>query len=389
MALVYPVELAARSTTIAVSRGLFWFGALFIAADVTALTFISIDRGTLVAVPATIAMLAILGGGIVVRSTLGAALRWRIISAAAGIVSISVIAAVLVPRVDPSQPSDTIVLSLVKVSIIVFGVVAGQHGNPILACIAGLAIAELPVTIVSIASGHPFTFDVATATCFGIAILAVGLLDYSRARTRSMSTRLATATDEDRRAVELELWARSSSALVHDTVLNELAVISAIAPGELSESARDRIRRSLALVGGPVIVNAEPVLVPAASPLSSVLSRASEAGLDIALNGEVEAVETLSPDVASALVLAVGQCLENVIQHSGVSSAELTVLQTGSEVCVLVIDAGVGFDEKSVGGDRLGLRNSVRRRIGDVGGRVDVWAAVGAGTSISILVPRS
>jgi len=217
----------------------------------------------------------------------------------------------------------------------------------------------------------------------------VGLLDYSRARTRSMSTRLATATDEDRRAVELELWARSSSALVHDTVLNELAVISAIAPGELSESARDRIRRSLALVGGPVIVNAEPVLVPAASPLSSVLSRASEAGLDIALNGEVEAVETLSPDVASALVLAVGQCLENVIQHSGVSSAELTVLQTGSEVCVLVIDAGVGFDEKSVGGDRLGLRNSVRRRIVDVGGRVDVWAAVGAGTSISILVPRS
>jgi len=389
MALVYPVELAAKSTTIAVSRGLFWFGAVFIAADVTALTFISVDRGRLVAVPAIIALLVVLGTGLVVRSHLGSKRSWRLIAIVAALISITVIAVTLVPRVDPSQPSDTIVLSLVKVSIIVFGVVAGQHVNSVLACVVGLAIAEVPVTVVSVASGHPFTFDVATTTCFGIAILGVGLLDFSRSRTRSMSTRLTAATDEDRRSVELELWARSSSALVHDTVLNELAVISAIAPGELSESARDRIRRSLALVGGPVIVDAEPVLVPAASPLSSVLSRASEAGLDIALNGEVEAVQTLSPDVASALVLAVGQCLENVIQHSGVSSAELTVLQTGSEVCVLVIDAGVGFDEKSVGGDRLGLRNSVRRRIVDVGGRVDVWAAVGAGTSISILVPRS
>jgi hypothetical protein len=389
MALVYPVELAAKSTTIAVSRGLFWFGAVFIAADVTAITFIGIDRATLIAVPAALAMLAILGAGIVVRSRLGARRKWRIIAALTAVVSMTVIAGTLVPRVDPSQPSDTIVLSLVKVSVIVFAVVAGQYVNSVLACVAGLAIAELPVTAVSVASGHPFTLDVATAASFGIAVLAVGLLDFSRARTRSMSTRLTAASDEDRRAVELALWARSSSALVHDTVLNELAVISAVAPGELSGPARDRIRRSLALVGGPVIIETEPSGVPAASPLAAVLGTAADAGLDITLNGAVDAVETLSPDVASALVLAVSQCLENVLQHSGVRSAELTVLQTGSEVCVLVIDAGVGFDEKAVGGDRLGLRNSVRRRIVDVGGRVDVWAAVGAGTSISILVPRS
>lgn len=400
MALVYPVELAARSTTLALARGLFWFGAVFITADIITLLFITFDRGSTVAIAPIIALVTLLATGVVMRSSLGGNRLWQYATLVVSIGSISVVAANLVPRIDPSQPSDTIVLSLAKVAIITFGVVAGRHVNPLIACAASLCVAEVPVTIVTLASGHQYSVDVATLTTFGIAFLTIAFLDYTRARTRASSAGIAQASDEDRRATELDRWARSSSALVHDTVLNELTVIATIAPGELSAAARERIGRSVALVSEPAAVIAATATaageqrgtgsqIGAASPLAVVIHDATERGLDVVINGTTAALDLLGDETTAAVVMAVGQCLENVSRHSGVRSAELTVLETETGVCVLVIDAGVGFDESLVAGDRLGLRNSVRRRIVEIGGRVDVWSAAGAGTSISILVPRS
>jgi len=54
---------------------------------------------------------------------------------------------------------------------------------------------------------------------------------------------------------------------------------------------------------------------------------------------------------------------------------------------VMVIDSGSGFVEQSVGGDRLGLRQSIRGRIEGVGGSVQVWTTPGVGTSVSLTVP--
>ena len=105
--------------------------------------------------------------------------------------------------------------------------------------------------------------------------------------------------------------------------------------------------------------------------------------------GEVAAVESLHPRVSVALSLAVLQCLANVAAHAGTSSAELTVVATEGEVCVMVIDSGVGFVVSEMHHDRLGLRQSVRARIDAVGGSVQVWSSPGAGTAVSMLVPRS
>jgi signal transduction histidine kinase len=53
----------------------------------------------------------------------------------------------------------------------------------------------------------------------------------------------------------------------------------------------------------------------------------------------------------------------------------------------MVIDTGKGFSEAETGADRLGLRNSVRRRIEAIDGTVQVWSTPGRGTSIMIRVP--
>ena len=104
--------------------------------------------------------------------------------------------------------------------------------------------------------------------------------------------------------------------------------------------------------------------------------------------GEVSAVESLHPRISVALSLAVLQCLTNVAAHAQTNSAELTVVATDDEVCVMVIDSGVGFVESEMHDDRLGLRQSVRGRIDAVGGSVQVWTSPGAGTAVSMLVPR-
>lgn len=38
------------------------------------------------------------------------------------------------------------------------------------------------------------------------------------------------------------------------------------------------------------------------------------------------------------------ELLRNVVKHSGVQSAVVTVIQTTSELCVVVEDSGVGFE---------------------------------------------
>ena len=105
------------------------------------------------------------------------------------------------------------------------------------------------------------------------------------------------------------------------------------------------------------------------------------------MTGDVHAVSRLGPEGAAAVALATKQCLVNVLKHSGTDRAELVVYGSDREVSIMVIDAGAGFAEEETGADRMGLRHSVRRRIENVGGTVQVWSRPGRGTTVMIQVP--
>jgi signal transduction histidine kinase len=98
-------------------------------------------------------------------------------------------------------------------------------------------------------------------------------------------------------------------------------------------------------------------------------------------------VTRLAPSAHTAAALAVKQCLVNVLKHSGTDVAEVVVYGSDSEVSIMVIDAGRGFSERETSVDRLGLRQSVRRRIEAVDGSVQVWSTPGMGTSVLMRVP--
>jgi signal transduction histidine kinase len=110
-------------------------------------------------------------------------------------------------------------------------------------------------------------------------------------------------------------------------------------------------------------------------------------GLDVTVSGDPSALERLDQRALTALIRAVGQCLANVRKHAGTDAAEVSVFDDSASCTVMVVDDGRGFDEDATGADRMGLRGSVRDRIGRVGGDVQIWSSPGSGTSVMMTVP--
>jgi signal transduction histidine kinase len=199
---------------------------------------------------------------------------------------------------------------------------------------------------------------------------------------------MSRAGRDDIAATEAARVEHITSALVHDTILNELAVIGTVAPGVLTHAAREHVRQSIHRLrpGAEYGITDSDVL---GGDVAAAVEQARARGLAVTVGGEVTALDSLDPHTAEALGLAVLQCLTNVSAHAGIDHAELTVIATEAEVCVMVIDSGCGFVESEVDHDRLGVRRSVRGRIADVGGTVQLWTSPGAGSAVSMRVPRS
>jgi signal transduction histidine kinase len=203
-----------------------------------------------------------------------------------------------------------------------------------------------------------------------------------------------------RAAVEEQLAAMryrievKAAALMHDSVLSHLAAIAGSSEPELDSTLRTQIQRDLEFLAGEewLIERASeastgPDPAMRKTPLYAAIREMQLSGLEVECTGDGKALCTLGAECSAALGLAVKQCLVNVLRHSGVTKAEVAVFAAGSEVSVLVIDAGCGFSESDTSADRLGLKQSVRARIEAVGGSVRVWSTPGRGTSIMIRVP--
>jgi signal transduction histidine kinase len=96
---------------------------------------------------------------------------------------------------------------------------------------------------------------------------------------------------------------------------------------------------------------------------------------------------TLSAEVRHKLVLAAREALQNVATHAAATEARVT-LQLDDEALVIVIaDNGCGFEPSLVGGEGNGLPN-MRRRLEDIGGRLEITSQPGQGATVRLVVPR-
>jgi signal transduction histidine kinase len=97
-------------------------------------------------------------------------------------------------------------------------------------------------------------------------------------------------------------------------------------------------------------------------------------------------VPTLPGTTVEALAGAVGEALANAGKHGGAARVTVFAEPLDGELFCSVKDDGTGF-EPGATPEGEGLRRSVRGRIGEIGGRVEVDGNPGRGTEVRCWVP--
>jgi signal transduction histidine kinase len=127
----------------------------------------------------------------------------------------------------------------------------------------------------------------------------------------------------------------------------------------------------------------EEGLVAALTKQASALG--AREGLVIEVDGPGERLP-LGPEVEQQLYRLGQEALANVVKHARASSATVHIAAKGDTVLIEVSDDGRGFDPAAVGPGHFGLR-SMRGRVADLGGRLEVTSAPGRGTVLRVEVP--
>ncbi|MFE2063968.1 MacS family sensor histidine kinase [Streptomyces sp. NPDC059467] len=268
------------------------------------------------------------------------------------------------------------------------------------------AFASTPVAVANLVErGHPARDTVHNVILVWVASIAIGyVVEVARASERTLA-----------RALEIEAATRERERLardIHDSVLQVLAMVqrrSVLLGGEAAELGRMAGEQEVALrtlVSGGLVPPsrasedaAQGALVrlvedePADSgPVDLRALLAPYAGSRVSL-AEPGAPVELPPGAARELAAAVGAALDNVRRHAGDEArAWILVEDEPGEIVVTVRDDGPGIPEgrlaQAEGEGRLGVAQSIRGRLRDLGGSAELVSVPGQGTEVELTVPK-
>lgn len=224
-------------------------------------------------------------------------------------------------------------------------------------------------------------------------------LEARNIQLRAMASALTLAEQRERKRI---------SQILHDHVQQVLHGIQVRAhlinldvPSELRSGIQPHLDAIAALVEEALAVTraltvelSPPVLqreglMPAFRWLANHMAKVHHlrVHLEISLEHAIE-----SEDVSVLLYEVTREILFNVVKHAQTGEARVQLYDTDDKIIVRVYDNGVGFDAKAAmsrtpRGTSFGLRN-IDERLYLFGGHLSVESAVGAGTCVTIKVPR-
>jgi hypothetical protein len=280
-------------------------------------------------------------------------------------------------------------LSLVVIPLILVGGAGAVPSRVALWSFLGFLTGRLATWIANVQEGAAPRPLVLAWITLGFVVALVLVTSRSTGRSERVQPELLRSAREEhvsayRAGVEAE-----ASAILHDTVLNHLGAITLAPDGPMDPHLAETVEADVAVLTGKGWL--APVSRPrpgaAADAFGGMVDEHRALGLDVTVSGDPSALERLDQRALTALIRAVGQCLANVRKHAGTDAAEVSVFDDSASCTVMVVDDGRGFDEDATGADRMGLRGSVRDRIGRVGGDVQIWSSPGSGTSVMMTVP--
>ncbi len=388
---VLPRETAAAVITSAVAAMGWAVAVATVLLTVPVLVETLAGAGRLADLPLVLGLLGVVLGGVVAVALHPR--RWVVlVFLAGGGVATFLYQLVLLSGANGFGPDSPYLVNRPALALVLVGIPATRALIGIAWSGLGLVVATVVGVLAAVAADVPFDPGIGAAMMF--ALTAIGYLTLAAIQARLR--RHVPNFDE----LEYETWAlahgedlsRRTTAVVHDTLLNDLAIVMN-APDRLSERARERLLGDLETLRGAEWITASAnVGLPQEdaglrNALSRLVSEYQWRGISIHVTGSALARHEITAEAVAALLGAIRAALENVAQHSGVTTAELEVISEPGAVTVMIADQGRGFDPGAVAADRLGLRASVVERMAAVGGQVRIWSAPGAGTSVVISAP--
>ncbi|MEN8653236.1 DUF5931 domain-containing protein [Streptomyces sp. 21So2-11] len=257
--------------------------------------------------------------------------------------------------------------------------------------------------------GHPSRDTFHNVLLVWVASIAIGyVVEVARASERTLA-----------RALEIEAATRERERLardIHDSVLQVLAMVQRrgnALGGEAAELGRMAGEQEVALrtlvssglvpatrvsedaAQGAVVRTVEvdePHGSDRGGPCDLRALLAAHAGSKVSF-AEPGAPVLLEPAAARELAGAVSAALDNVRRHAGEDAqAWILVEDWPQEVIVTVRDDGPGIPEgrlvQAEGEGRLGVAQSIRGRLRDIGGTAELTSVPGQGTEVELKVPR-
>lgn len=306
-------------------------------------------------------------------------------------------------QLDTPVANDDYTIVLLKVALILVIGVGPGVGTSMIWVTAGYVIGEIAAAAALFWLGSAWSFDPVAFTAWFVVLGLLGILRTDLLSGRHAQTELYRAARDELRADVRHGFEQRATALLHDTVLNQLAVITA-SGSTLPDAVRASIRADLeAIVGQEWFVGTETGEPGASaegggsgtgSPTRAARLRAAvdDAAGDVVvdLQGDaaaVAALDLLDGETFDELGRAIVQAVTNVRRHAEAPTAEVLLGATPDELSVMVIDAGRGFAVDARTDGRLGVVTSIVGRLETVGGSATVWSQPGRGTSVLLRVP--
>jgi signal transduction histidine kinase/ligand-binding sensor domain-containing protein len=237
-------------------------------------------------------------------------------------------------------------------------------------------------------------FRAAALAAFSFAVAAVvRYVSFRRLRTRLLVLQQQTALDQERARLARDLHDDLGSRLTEIVLLSGMALEETASPekaGERVQQIATAARTGIKSLDETVwAVNPRNDTLP---HLINYLSGFAVSFLEAAdIRLRIDAPDVLAPRAISAearhhVLLVAKEALNNIVRHAHAGEVSLRVNVTEDSADITIEDNGCGFDQPPDDALADGLRN-MRQRMQEIGGRLDLHSAPGAGTRITFQVP--
>jgi signal transduction histidine kinase len=223
------------------------------------------------------------------------------------------------------------------------------------------------------------------------AARAAVAVELSQRVARDAMRRVVAAQELERRRLARELHDETGQALtsillglkpLEEALADHPAGAAALAGlREQVVTALQDVRR-LAVELRPAVLD-DYGLVPALERLTDSFAEQSDVRVDFhSALGEAR----LPPEVETALYRVVQESLTNIVKHAKAQNVSVSLARRKSGVAAVIEDDGIGFDQRTISKEGIGLLG-MRERLALIDGRLEIESRPGAGTTLVAEVP--